>query len=264
MAVDVPTLCEPICLRSTHPAYSSFASSTNSVAAPEKKRIAVRAVAPSALLLRHLHKLTGYQEPAESELTAIDSASTVKVLGWRVVDKDQRNPHLVYTILAASEISDDGGSVSEARLVQRRYRHFEKLAAALVPYARAAGVSLPSLPTRFTIGQSIATIGATRKLFLHQWLRAVVAQPALMCDELRKFLGLAPQRLSVCHLTFDDGMDIDEPLTSGVPRTRSTDEEIGSKPASPAHHGFAVDLSELEQTAVHTLLDDDLWGRRQA
>merc|ERR1711871_1750991 len=80
----------------------------------------------------------------------------------------------------------------EPRLVQRRYRDFERLYATLGPVARRAGVPLPPLPTSFSFGRNLTEeFAAQRQASLQLWLTKVVARPPLWCDAMRLFLGLA-------------------------------------------------------------------------
>ena len=78
-----------------------------------------------------------------------------------------------------------------AVLVQRRYRDFERLAAALAPVARRAHTPLPPLPSALTFGRQLSTeFAVQRQAALQTWLTRVVARPPLWCDPLRTFLGL--------------------------------------------------------------------------
>lgn len=236
-------------------------------------------------LLNHLHTLTGHKEPVSGEIRALETGSVVKVLGWRQVEKSG-DTHLVYTILAASKPRKGEATAaderSEARLVQRRYRDFAKLHAALAPLARNAGLALPSLPSKLTFGKSLAAIGAQRKEALHEWLGWVVSQPALLCDELRRFLGLSPHarradttdssRSIGSDMEVDESMPRESPMSSAS-TSRTAEHPISSDElASPAgtHEedsddvsgAYSVDLAELEAKAVEVMMDDDLWGRR--
>ena len=81
-----------------------------------------------------------------------------------------------------------------ARLVQRRYRDFEKLAAALAPFARRTNTSIAPLPSNLTFGRKLsAEFAAQRQAALQTWLTKIVARPPLWCDALRLFLGLAEE-----------------------------------------------------------------------
>lgn len=282
----------PVAIRSFQPAYASWHTSTSAGLSGEEKqphtRFAVCAPDISATsLLKHLHKMTGHNEPVDGEIRALDHDSVVKVLGWRAVEKNGSH-FLVYTILAASR--QETSSHSEARLVQRRFRDFAKLHAALVPRARSAGLLLPALPSKMTFGRSLDAIGAQRKETLHVWLSSVVAQPALMCTELRCFLGLSPREETLTRAASSEsersadttvvGMDVDEPerpsSTASVQASAGRDQEDGVRLIAPSapytENGrsqgmgeqppYAVHLKELEARAVECMLDDDLWGRR--
>jgi len=243
-----------------------------------KKRLAVTANAPPAALVSVLHQMTGHEVPSEGEVK-LEEDSIVRVLGWRVVQSSRGKSHLVYTILAANA-SRDKSAMSEARLVQRRYRDFVKLHAALAPRARCAGLRLPSLPSKIVaFGRNLSpTIAMQRQKALHEWLSHVVSAPILLCDDLRLFLGLSPEQselMTTCRtpestcpassvsedegsIATDTNIDLDPygvdgALTPSTPRTAKAEEHENVL--------FAVNLAELERQAVDCMLDDDLWGR---
>lgn len=84
-----------------------------------------------------------------------------------------------------------GSQSAEPVLVQRRYRDFDRLHAALGPIAKSEGAPLPTLPTSYTFGRNITEEFANqRQAALQHWLSLVVARPPLWCDPLRLFLGL--------------------------------------------------------------------------
>ena len=146
-----------------------------------------------------------------------------------------------------------------------------------------AGLLLPALPSKMTFGRSLDAIGAQRKETLHVWLSSVVAQPALMCRELRCFLGLSPRESKAASSDSERsadavavGMEVDEPerpssTASGWSTSaRDAEEQDGIRllpHSSVRAQGqgeppYAIDLKELEARAVECMLDDDLWGRR--
>lgn len=274
MNASPPAPRAPIAIRTFQPSYASWNTSTTASDEERKPpmRYAVCAQDISATsLLKHLHKLTGHKEPVSGEIKAVETGSVVKVLGWRQVEQ-KGDSHLVYTILAASRPRKDASDTSEARLVQRRYRDFAKLYAALTPISRDAGLALPSLPSKLTFGRSPAAIGAQRKEALHEWLGWVVSQPELLCDELRRFLGLSP--LASCDTSdstrsIGSDMEVDESLPRESPMssasTARTCDTISSSDELPEVQdlsAYTVDLAELEMKAVEVMLDDELWGRR--
>ena len=84
-----------------------------------------------------------------------------------------------------------GDEAQGARLVQRRYRDFNKLHTSLAPVAKSAGVPLPALPTNKTFGRNLSEeFAAQRQAALQGWITMVVARPPLWCEALRLFLGL--------------------------------------------------------------------------
>lgn len=194
--------------------------------------------------------MAGYGVPAESEIGGPEPDSSVKVIGWRNVPS-KRKPHLVYTILAAAPSAGSKSVASEARLVQRRYRDFEKMYRILLPRAKEASIILPSLPSKFTFGRSQAVIGVERQRLLHEWLRYVVAHPLLWCDELRVFLGLPPGD-DINNSTSDmDQGNISDEGTQSVTSEKS--EHPTTSCASEMESPFAVDLAELEMKALYAL-----------
>jgi len=294
----------PLPIRATQPSYASFSTSASlsssgsscalkhdiKDAAGPKKRFAVAAPALPPALLCVLHRLTGHEAPLACEVNMRpEDGSVVRVLGWRAVQsRSGGSSHLVYTILAASPSSSTPG-VSEARLVQRRYRDFAKLHTALAPVARAARVALPALPSKMVaFGRNLSTaIGMQRQRALHEWLSFAVGQPQLQCDALRVFLGLSPLQLpppplpppaySAAAALADErhasaGCSDDDEASSATDMHVENGAESDSGYASMttdagAEHSegvvISVDLADLERQAIETMLDDELWGRRQ-
>jgi len=285
MSTSAP--CSPPKLRAAHtqiplrafqPAYASWTTAASDATTisddraidrkPQhvtKRRFALRAPTSAELLLRVLHRVTGHAEPPAHELHAPEIGSLVRVLGWRQVSTSNGGAHLVYTILAAAPaqiLGEKSAELSEARLVMRRYRDFVKLHAVLAPHARRAGISLPALPSKLTaFGRRLSPeVGAQRQKALHEWLSLVAGYPALLCDELRVFLGLSPHMYgateakltSECgHMEAGDSSKMDVE-SHGYASEGTADVEEGA---------FAVDLAELEAKAVEVMLDDELWGR---
>ena len=84
-----------------------------------------------------------------------------------------------------------GDEQQGARLMQRRYRDFEKLHTGLTPFARRTGTTLPPLPSNLTFGRKLSTeFAQQRQEALQQWLSRIASKPPLWCDALRLFLGL--------------------------------------------------------------------------
>jgi len=284
MSVEPPKPTAPIPVRAFQPAYASWHTSTTASDEDRKphQRFAVKADISATSLIKHLHTLTGHREPLHGELRALESGSIVKVLGWTTIEKHGAT-HVVYTILSAcagEKACEAGQKSSEARLVQRRYRDFAKLHAALTPIAREAHLTLPALPSKLTFGRSYAAIGSQRKEALHDWLGWVVARPALLCDELRRFLGLSPHADADADLStrstdmdvVDEGPRSSSASTTSTPNPSSCDELMLISPvrypaalegsnAPAAAPAYTVDLAELEAKAVETMMDDELWGR---
>ena len=57
-----------------------------------------------------------------------------------------------------------GDEALGARMVQRRFKDFDKLHTALTPYARRANVQLPALPTSLTFGRNLTEVSAVFSL----------------------------------------------------------------------------------------------------
>jgi len=222
-------------------------------------------------LLKLLHRMTGHAIPLDSELGQVESDSVVRVLGWRESRTRTGQAHLVYTVLASAparlmredERSQMPTELSEARLVHRRYRDFAKLHAVLAPRAKAAALALPALPSKLkAFGRNLSPeVGSERQRALHDWLCWVCSQPALLCDELRLFLGLSPleEMAETPFVSPSQRSSTSEPATpETVSRCASMDEEMldANEPT------VAVNLAELEAKAVEAMLDDSLWGRR--
>jgi hypothetical protein len=67
-----------------------------------------------------------------------------------------------------------GDEEAGARMVQRRFKDFDKLHTALVPIARRASVPLPPLPSSLTFGRNLTEEFANqRQIALQQWLSMV-------------------------------------------------------------------------------------------
>ena len=188
----------PVAVRSFNPTYASFASSTSS--ADDQPRRAIKAATTPASLLKHLHRMTGSLDDPIEDALDVGASACVKVVGWQVVEstaagKALAGSHVAYTILAASAsdtkfILSEAAPLSEARIVQRRFRDFDKLAQALRLHSKDA---VPSLPPKLTYGLSVEAVAKQRQAALHEWLTCVVRQPLLwQAEELRSFLGLPP------------------------------------------------------------------------
>ena len=104
---------------------------------------------------------------------------------------DLENPgkgdlHLEYML---KTVGDD--SSGDSHLVQRRYRDFERLAAALALVGRRSNTTVPSLPSNLTFGRRLsAEFAVQRQAALQTWLNRVLARPPLWSDALRLFLGV--------------------------------------------------------------------------
>ena len=139
---------------------------------------------------------------------------TVEVLGHMLVpDMDESGKpgelHLEYMLRTV------GDEHEGARLVQRRYRDFEKLATSLSALAKQGNTAVPPLPSNLTFGRNLSTEFANqRKEALESWLSRVMARPALWGDALRLFLGLAeegtPGDSSLANSPDGGGGNIDE------------------------------------------------------
>ncbi len=120
----------------------------------------------------------------------------VEILGHMWVP-DVDNPekgdmHLEYMLKTVGDEQFAG-----ARLVQRRYRDFERLAAALAPLGRRTNTTVPPLPSNLTFGRKLSTeFAEQRQAALQTWLTRIVARPPLWSDALRLFLGLAEDDLA--------------------------------------------------------------------
>lgn len=296
MAIPIPAFMypsRPVPVRHLQPTYASWTTRGSDVAssvcgdepptvvALPKRRFALEASMNPQGLLKLLHKLTGHAEPLPTELGKIDaSGALVRVLGWREGKTRTGKAHLVYTVLAAApsrlageaELKLPPSQLSEARLVHRRYRDFAKLHAALSPRARQAGLVLPALPSKLSaFGRQLSPeVGAQRQRLLHEWLSWVAGQPALVCDELRVFLGLPPHSRVVLPSARDDDDMIAEPATPET-ATRCSSSSMDDEEEERETHRVAVSLSsldavpvnlaELERKAIEAMLDDGLWGR---
>jgi hypothetical protein len=309
----------PVPIRAVEPAYSSFASDSSlpshdlsveaeAPASPactrtrRHSRLAVRGACRAIDLLKHLHRMAGHGEPHDQTIDrppdGADSSAVVKVLGWRRVESKARGHHLQYTILAASSLVPDAHAeearmvampsmLSEARLVARRYRDFEKLRTRLLVRAKATATSalaVPALPSKVgAVGRSPMAIGNERQKALHRWLACVVSHPSLWCDDLRTFLGLQPREgerrpagpslhtrapwpssSSPCPSEVGT-VSISRRATSS-PNSSGIESPVPTRPPkrpcpSPAYlveeedapATFAIDLAELELEAVETL-----------
>ena len=126
---------------------------------------------------------TSGEERWSEPLVAVDILGVV----WAPdIEHPDREMHLEYMLKTV------GDEHAGARLVQRRYRDFEKLHAALLPYAKRAGTTVPPLPSNFTFFErKLSTeFAQQRQLQLKTWLGCIVARAPLWCDALRLFLGL--------------------------------------------------------------------------
>jgi len=272
-ALVMPWAHTPVPVRAFVPTYASWTTAPSDLASErsgeenldpcdlgdhtsKKRRFAVQAQVPSIALLKLLHRMTGHQIPLDCQLGRVGQDSVVRVLGWRESRTRTGQAHLVYTVLAAapSRLMSEAEKksfpdLSEARLVHRRYRDFCKLHAALCPHAQRAGLLLPPLPSKISaFGRNLSPeVGAQRQKALHDWLSWVACQPALICDELRLFLGLSPLA--------PPGSEPATPQT--ITRCSSATEDA----AMTDEHKIAVNLAELEAKAIETMLDDALWGR---
>jgi len=128
------------------------------------------------------------------------STAVIDVLGHARVADDRTSSHVEYILLTCMPSSDSAigeknaflGGKSEARLVQRRYRDFERLHAILQPRARRAGLAMPRLPYKTWWPTMSDDFLAARQLGLHAWLGWVL-EHQLWCDELCLFLGVSEQ-----------------------------------------------------------------------
>ena len=123
----------------------------------------------------------------------------VEILGYVwVPDLESRGKgdmHLEYML---KTVGDD--SRGDSHLVQRRYRDFERLAAALALVGRRSNTTVPALPSNLTFGRKLsAEYAEQRQVALQTWLHRVLARPPLWSDALRLFLGISD----------DDGAEID-------------------------------------------------------
>jgi len=168
----------------------------------------------------------------------------VKVLGWQPV-----GDHVEYTILSSCR---GLAALSEARLVQRRYRDFAKLHSKLNRRARQAGFeALPDLPPKFTYGIGRSALCAQRQAALHEWLGKIVAHPLLWpADELRSFLGLPPKALarhtSTCVVARDEDVAEATAEVTTSPAPVALVLEAADEATGPA----SIALSDGEQTEV--------------
>ena len=98
--------------------------------------------------------------------------------------------HTVLAAVRALMSEAEAARPLRSKVVHRRYVTSASSSGA-VPHAQRAAFAA-SAQQDFRMAGTCRQRLAQRQKVLHDWLSWVVCQPALICDELRLFLGLSP------------------------------------------------------------------------